>query len=77
MRNTSMEFYRSVFLFSKKKSKKKKITHTLNLNDNDSMFLLNRPKSSQLNFKLWFLSHISIDAIQTAIDAKLFLCHIN
>ena len=41
------------------------------------MFLLNRPKSSQLNFKLWFLSHISIDAIQTAIDAKLFLCHIN
>ena len=50
-----MEFYRSVFLFSKKKKKKKKkrkITHTLNLNDNDGIFLLNRPKSSQLNFKL-------------------------
>ena len=41
------------FFFQKKeKTKKGKITHTLNLNDNDGMFVLNRPKSSQLNFKL-------------------------
>ena len=33
-------------------------------------------KLSQLDFKLWFLPHISAEAIQTAIDAKLFLCFI-
>ena len=31
-------------------------------------------KSSQLDFKLWFLPQISTDAIQTALDVKLFLC---
>ena len=29
-------------------------------------------RSSQLDFKLWFLPHISTDAIRTATDAKLF-----
>ena len=36
-----MELYRNIFLFSEKKKKK---SHTLNLNDTDSMFLLIRPK---------------------------------
>ena len=40
MGSTSMELYRNIFLFSKKKKK----SHTLNLNDTDSMFLLIRPK---------------------------------
>ena len=34
------------------------------------MCILNPDKSSQLDIKLWFLPHISTDAIQTAIDAK-------
>ena len=34
-----MEFYRIIFSFFRKR-----ITHTLNLHDIDSMFVLNRPK---------------------------------
>ena len=34
------------------------------------MCILNPNKSSQLDIKLWFLPHISTEAIETAIDAK-------